>query len=287
MMTTESFVYKQRTFELNDTAGQLQALHDDGFALIPNVLSADEVATARAAIDRLEPFGFDALGATDHYKCVFNRDVFWLNMLDRAGVVDLAEAAMGKECHIIGQTAWRSHPGHDGWAPHTDRTFVEVPEDLVLEGRVKLPIYLCTAHFYLSDITEELCPTYVIRAAINRVVAWCGAPTRTRHGTVASWSPVLCKAGDVLFFRSEIWHSGSLNKTANETRYFCKTTIHIATSRSSFRLTSPGSSIPKFWLPPMSANCACWENIVLPLMIECCVQQWISLTKHTSRKRTA
>jgi hypothetical protein len=98
MMTTESFVYKQRTFELNDTAGQLQALHDDGFALIPNVLSADEVATARAAIDRLEPFGFDALGATDHYKCVFNRDVFWLNMLDRAGVVDLAEAAMGKEC---------------------------------------------------------------------------------------------------------------------------------------------------------------------------------------------
>jgi ectoine hydroxylase-related dioxygenase (phytanoyl-CoA dioxygenase family) len=30
--------------------------------------------------------------------------------------------------------------------------------------------------------------------------------------------PVLCKAGDVLFFRSEIWHTGSEN-TSDRTRY--------------------------------------------------------------------
>ena len=40
----------------------------------------------------------------------------------------------------------------------------------------------------------------------------------------AHWSgrlpqPVLCAAGDVLFFRSDLWHSGSDNRTADQVRY--------------------------------------------------------------------
>jgi len=30
---------------------------------------------------------------------------------------------------------------------------------------------------------------------------------------------VLCHAGDVLLFRSELWHAGSRNRTADRTRY--------------------------------------------------------------------
>ncbi|HEX8552936.1 MAG TPA: phytanoyl-CoA dioxygenase family protein [Abditibacteriaceae bacterium] len=218
-MIAEPSVYKQRTFALDDTAGQLQALHDDGFALIPGVLNAEEVVAARAAIDNLTPSGFDRQGPTDHYKCVFNRDPFWLGLLDRPGVIDLAESAMGEECHIIGQSAWRSHPAHNGWSPHTDRVFFEVPEELLLDGSVTLPIYLCTAHFYLSDITEELCPTYVIPGShkSGRALSWGKTPDPTWRGR--ELEPVLCKAGDVLFFRSEIWHTGSKNKTADQTRY--------------------------------------------------------------------
>ena len=31
--------------------------------------------------------------------------------------------------------------------------------------------------------------------------------------------PVLCRAGDVLVFRSELWHAGSRNRTTDQTRY--------------------------------------------------------------------
>ncbi|MEG4573639.1 phytanoyl-CoA dioxygenase family protein [Microcoleus sp. N3A4] len=31
--------------------------------------------------------------------------------------------------------------------------------------------------------------------------------------------PILCKAGDVLFFRSELWHSGGKNTTVDRSRY--------------------------------------------------------------------
>ena len=213
------FSYRQKTFDRADTAGMTQALHEDGFALIPGVLSAAECAAARAKIDGLQPFGFDHLGATDHFKCVFNRDPYWLPFLDTPGVIDLAESTMGAECHIIGQTAWRSHPGHDGWSPHTDRIFVEMPEDIAMDPRFTLPVFLCTAHFYLNDIPLELCPTYVIPGShrSGRALSWGKDPSPTWHGRALE--PVLCKAGDVLFFRSEIWHTGSRNETADQTRY--------------------------------------------------------------------
>jgi len=210
------FAYAQPTFKLNEVEAMTKALHEDGFALIPNVLSPELVAQACAKIDTLQPFGFDNQGATDHYKCVFNRDPFWLQFLDWPGVIDLAEATMGEQCHIIGQTAWRSHPGHNGWGPHTDRLFVTMPEDMAQDPRFTLPIYLCTAHFYLTDITEELCPTYVIPGS-HKSGRGPARGEETWHGKALE--PVLCKAGDVLFFRSEVWHSGSMNASKDKTRY--------------------------------------------------------------------
>ncbi len=209
------FKYLQQTFTLDQTEAMAEAIHEDGFALIPGVLNADEIAELRDAIDRLRPFGFDHHKVNEHYKCVFNREKCFLDLIDRAGVVELAEATMGDQCHIIGETAWKSHRGHNGWNIHTDHIFMTLPEEFVADPRVKLPIYICTAHYYLSDIPMELCPTWVIpgshksgRSPQKGEETWQGKPLE----------PVLCKAGDVLFFRSEVWHTGSENLT-DDIRY--------------------------------------------------------------------
>ena len=83
----------------------LRALHQDGFVLMPGVLDAGQIADLRRAIDVLKPQHWDYSGVIDHYKCVFNRDPFWLPYLEVSGVIELAEAALGDDCHIIGQTA--------------------------------------------------------------------------------------------------------------------------------------------------------------------------------------
>jgi ectoine hydroxylase-related dioxygenase (phytanoyl-CoA dioxygenase family) len=193
----------------------LEALHVDGFVLMRGVLASREVEAAREMIDSLRPIHWDFTGQTDHYKNVFNRDSRWLSFLDRDGVIDLAEAALGGDCHIIGETAWRSHPGHRGVALHVDYLPMEWPHPGVPEG-MRMPMYLCTAHFYLSQITAELCPTYVIpgshlagRRPRPLEPTWVGKPPQ----------PVLCEAGDVLFFRSDVWHSGSDNRTEDQVRY--------------------------------------------------------------------
>jgi len=203
------------TFAPSDSQRMLEAMHVDGFVLIPQVLSSSEVAVARQQIDRLTPIGWDFQGMTDHYKNVFNRDPFWLSFLDREGVVDLAEQSLGSNCHIIGETAWRSHPGHRGVGLHLDYLPMEWPMPGV-PPEIRVPMFLCTAHFYLSPQTPELCPTYVIPGS------HCAGrkPTRDdKRWRGRSPQPVLCDAGDVLIFRSDLWHSGSDNRTSDQIRY--------------------------------------------------------------------
>lgn len=197
-------------------SAQLAALHHEGFVLLPGVLDAGQIASLRAAIDQLRPQRWDYCGQLDHYKCVFNRHPFWLQFLDLPGVIELAEEALGSDCHIIGQTAWRSHPGMPGLGLHLDYQVMQLPESLLADPAFELPMQVCTAHIYLDDIDAELAPTRVI-AGSHRA----GRPPRADED---SWQgrraePVLCRAGDVLLFRSDLWHAGSDNRTMDRSRY--------------------------------------------------------------------
>ncbi|WP_137974881.1 phytanoyl-CoA dioxygenase family protein [Pseudomonas sp. F(2018)] len=198
------------------TAHHLQSLHQQGFALLRGVLDSRQLAELRAATDALQPQHWDYTGLVDHYKCVFNRDPLWLPYLDLPGVIELAEAALGADCHVIGQTAWRCHPGFIGAGLHLDYLAMQLPSSLLNDPTFELPMQICTAQLYLSDIDEDLCPTLVIpgshragRPPTEGEQDWRG------HGP----QPVLCRAGDVLFLRSELWHAGSRNRTSERSRY--------------------------------------------------------------------
>lgn len=198
------------------TDRQLQALRREGFVLLPGVLDAARIAALRGAIDRLQPQHWDYRGVLDHYKCVFNRDPFWLPFLDVAGVIELAEAALGADCHVIGQTAWRCHPGFVGADLHLDYLVMALPPALLADPAFVLPMQVCTAQFYLDEIDADLSPT--------RVIPGSHLAGRPPHPGETQWrgraaEPVLCQAGDVLMFRSELWHAGSDNRTRDRTRY--------------------------------------------------------------------
>ena len=96
--------------------------------------------------------------------------------------------------------------------------FVEFPEGLADDPAFKLPVYLCTAHYYLDDMTVDLAPTYVIPGShkSGRALVWGKDKDPQWHGK--KMEPVLCKAGDMLLFRSEVWHTGSKN-TSDKVRY--------------------------------------------------------------------
>ncbi|MDF3865112.1 phytanoyl-CoA dioxygenase family protein [Pseudomonas denitrificans (nom. rej.)] len=187
-----------------------QALREDGFVLLRGLLDVEQVAEVRSLIDDLRPLHWDYEGLVDHYKCVFNRSPNWLPYLDPPGLIELVEVALGADCHVIGQTAWRCHPGFIGADMHQDYLPVALPG-----VGLDLPMFICTAQVYLDDIDEALCPTWVIPGS-HRAGRAPAPDEREWAGRTAE--PVLCRAGDCLLFRSDLWHAGSRN-LSEHTRY--------------------------------------------------------------------
>jgi hypothetical protein len=208
-----------------ETDALLAALEHDGAVVVPQVLSAEQCAQARVAIDTLYPLHWDEVHAgpaatatgrfMDRYLCVFNRDPYWLQFIDRPGLIELAEAVLGADCHIIGETAWRCHPGFSGDALHIDYLPFPWPGE-ALSDSLPMPMFIITVHFCLGDITTELAPT--------RVIIGSHRAGRAPHPDESGWKgrpPEIVKscAGDCLVFRSDVWHAGSPNRTARDIRY--------------------------------------------------------------------
>ncbi|MFJ4065719.1 phytanoyl-CoA dioxygenase family protein [Pseudomonas sp. NPDC089996] len=188
--------------------GQLQHLHVQGYVWLPGVLEPLRIALLRCAIDDLQPIHWDYQGLLEHYKCVFNRNPLWLPFLDLPPVIELAEAVLGEDCHVIGQTAWRSHPGYPGMALHLDHLPLALPPWLRERSDFSLPAHILTAQLYLSDIDLDVGPTWIVPGSHRAARPPQPGEQRWRNHEA---QPVLCQAGDVLVFRSDVWHSGGAN----------------------------------------------------------------------------
>jgi len=213
-----------------DLASQVQAMEEDGYAYLPGVLNAAEIAELRAAMDRLEaiPASFDRHNLPDQHGFLnksinntFNRDPLFLTYVDRPGVVEIAEAVHGSDCHIIGMTAWLTGPGRPDQRLHADWQPITLPAAVMDNPAVKIPIYISTAHFYLDDVYEELGPTQFIPGSHRAGRAPDGDLTYKGVGP----KNILCQAGDVVIFRCEVWHRGTANRS-QQTRYLLQ--VHYA-----------------------------------------------------------
>ena len=215
----------------DDLESQVSALERDGYVYFPGVLAAEEVAELRATMDRLEtiPESFDRdetpeNGHAFRHKLIFNsfnRDPCYLQFLDRSPIIEVAEAAHGEDCHCIGMHSWLTGPGRPDQGLHSDWLPIHLPADIRSGPRVKIPIFITTAHYYLNDMYEELGPTKFVPGSHFSGRRPDGA-TEWKGRTEES---ILCNAGDVVLFRSEVWHRGSAN-TSSETRYLLQ--VHYA-----------------------------------------------------------
>ena len=147
---------------------QVDAIENDGYAYFPQVLNADHVARLRRAMDGLEAdksqFDSNHLPTANGFlnksiNNVFNRDPLFLPFLDRPEIIDLVEAVHGEDCHCIGMTAWVTGPGRPNQTLHADWQPLTLPPDIMEDPRVKIPVFITTAHFYLDDIDPAIGPT--------------------------------------------------------------------------------------------------------------------------------
>jgi ectoine hydroxylase-related dioxygenase (phytanoyl-CoA dioxygenase family) len=209
---------------------QVRALEEDGYAYLPGVLDDQEIAALRDAMDRLERIeaSYDKHDTPESrgylnksINNAFNRDIHFLPYLDQPGVIELEEAVHGDDCHVIGMTAWMTGPGRPDQTLHIDWLPIPLPEDVASDPRIKVPIFITTAHYYLDDIYEALGPTQFVPGSHRSG----RSPDGNEPWKGAEGQNILCQAGDVVTFRSEVWHRGTAN-TSDQVRYLLQ--VHYA-----------------------------------------------------------
>ena len=146
----------------------------------------------------------------------------------------VAEAALGSDCHLMQHKAWTTGPGRPGNSDlHVDFLPLYCPD---VAERLRVPIYLITAHYYLDDMGDDMAlgPTLFVpgshlagRAPQPGEHSWRGVPPRA----------ACVRAGDCLMFRSDVWHAALPNTTADRTRHLMQ--VHYCSSLISHRVGRP------------------------------------------------
>jgi hypothetical protein len=200
-----------------DVEAAIEAMYTVGYCIVPGVLSRAEVAELREKMDRSgeedSKYEFKNWCFNKHLSVDFHKDPFFLKFVDRPGVVDVEQAVHGPGCRATGGTLWVTGKGRS-MGIHLDYLPLSLPQEHLEDPRVRVPIFSSTAHFYLNDMVEELGPTTVIPGSHR-----AGRPPNnesTWNGIAPQY--VMVKAGDVMIFRTEIWHGAGLN-SSNQRRY--------------------------------------------------------------------
>ncbi|HWE99911.1 MAG TPA: phytanoyl-CoA dioxygenase family protein [Caulobacteraceae bacterium] len=186
-----------------------------GYAHIPAVLTGEPLDALREQIAEV----FDTSEA-DRPHDEFGE--FRHGMLNRSGLAQAAiglpaileaiEPLLGEDCHVIANTAWRNRRGHEGGRWHTDAgPHVPRPEGVAWPDAIPYPVFAIGMHLFLEDCPLEAGPTAVLPGShrSGRGVPFdrINDPNLTYENHEAVLLPA--KAGDAIFFVSDIWHRGT------------------------------------------------------------------------------
>lgn len=209
----------------------LEQFNREGFLVLPDQLSPAEVATLRTGMER----AFATPSAEAEF---YNMPQMWRPkmfeygeefeaMIDHPGIVDFAEAVLGKDCHMIAQTGLRTTPGQTFSFWHLDDACrLPLPEGVKLDPRIPMPTYVINMNYYISDVDEELGPTQFIPGSHR-----AGRSPRPEDND-ANGNPVYegrskvstpGKAGTLVLWNDQVWHQGGPNLSQGRIRWVLQT----------------------------------------------------------------
>ena len=208
-----------RKLDPQHQAKVLQDFYRDGIAVVPGVLTDDEIAQLRELsdlyIDHPEAAkqGYAAAVITAMVlRCTQSLHRAFCDMLVREPFISLAEAVLGPNPGFCGQNVIRTDSGTGVSTWHVDDNveFPLPPEIPRHDARMRMPVFWFSFQIALSDIlTNENGPTEIVPNShySGRNVPKDGVLEFEGRGP----APIFCRAGDIYLFNHQLWHRGSPN----------------------------------------------------------------------------
>ena len=210
-------------------------LEEEGYTVLRGVLDAGEVATLKAEVERVfDELPWDQRSArrTPEDDLMFryemlNRSTHCQEMVEHPKILEVIEPLLGKNCHVIANTAWRNparQPGlHGGQNWHIDAgPHIPLPEGVEWPKDIPHPVFAIGLHMYLIDCTLEDGPTGVIPGSH---LSGRFPPPEQRLDYDLDYKgqkilPLMAKAGDVALFVSDVWHRRMPTTEDDRGRFF-------------------------------------------------------------------
>jgi len=196
-----------------DVSDIRRKLDDDGYCLVPDALGAEELATVRAALDRVLDED-DAAGAALRYGpdganqrvwALLNRGEEFVRLATHPLGLAIVRSGLGPDIQLSNLSANVTGPGGDREIGrlHTDQGFLPEPWEYQLATNVA---------FFLDDFTEENGATLVVPGShLDTAVP--------DHGLAPSAPMRLTgKAGTMAVWDGRLHHATGLNRTADQRR---------------------------------------------------------------------
>ena len=222
------------TIRSGPVPAETEALQHDGYVVLRGVFSAEEVAALVSDIDRVydelspdervpdkpdghwEPFRYEML----------NRSAAVQRAIANPAILEVIEPLLGEDCHVIANTAWRQGPdvnGHGGRFWHIDSgPHIPRPPGIPWDERIPYPVFAVAGHLMLQDCPIEAGPTGVLARSHT---SGQPPPFDRMDDETLEWEgeravPLVCEAGDVALFVSDIWHRRLPSRDGDPGRYF-------------------------------------------------------------------
>ena len=227
-----------RTEPASDASTQLE---QEGYAVLRDVLSAEEVATlhaeATSVYNTVEADVRNGQLLSDERQDfryeMFNRNAAIQEVVGHPAILETIDPLLGEDCHIIANTCWRNPPReanqHGGGSWHIDAG-PHVPHDPEVrwDDRIPYPIFAIGCHIFLQDCLAECGPTGVIPGSHKS-----GSPPpldRPQDMDLTCYgrgvTALTANAGDVAFFVSDMWHRRLPCSAGDSGRFFIQ--VHYA-----------------------------------------------------------
>lgn len=206
-----------------DVPALVEQFHRDGYLTIPDAIAPQQVERLRAGVERAfaEPCPeADLYGSTMQRiwrPKLFERGPEFEELIDNPRVIDFVEAILGRDCHLIANSALRTGPGEGISNWHADETVrFPRPADVPLDPRIPMPCFVLNFNYYLCDVDEALGPTQFIpgshrsgRQPDPGELAYAGRSVVSAVGA----------AGTAVIWHDQTWHRGAPNRTTDRTRW--------------------------------------------------------------------
>ncbi len=188
------------------TGQQIRSLEVDGYVVLPDLLSAEQIAGIRAELMRLPTQGTDYSAHQRGFSGVqWTDSPNAISVIALPAMISFLERLFGDELICTSCTYAVSQPGHPGIAIHTDAQ----PYGSKIFGLGASSPCLVRILYYLDDLTPEHSPFKVIPGSHLSLHA-DGNPYR-RYLSHEDEILVTCRAGSAVIINQKVFHANYPN----------------------------------------------------------------------------